>query len=267
MVDLKRYIRQLAATGVALFLSLACGPGEKAGLCATAFAQEPDARQLQGSFTKVAKQIEPAVVNVATTIEEKVPVYEFYFGSNREVAVPKEAVRKMEGSASGVIISADGHILTNEHVVHDAKTIRVTLSDKSVHEGRVVGRNTASDIAIIKIDAGRKLPFAALGDSDKMQVGDWVVAVGFPFGLQETLTVGVVSAFWKSLTIEGSNYANMIQTDAPLNKGNSGGALCNIDGEVIGINTAIFSPTGAFAGIGFAIPINSAKETIRSSAK
>ena len=231
----------------------------------------PDALNLQQSFARVARLAEPVVVNISMEMEQEIPSYQFFFGTpfeeffNQQEAIPaRPRYRKVQGIASGVIITADGYILTNEHVVHGAKSLQITLSDQKKYPGRIVGRDELSDIAIIKINAGRKLPYAALGDSDKINVGDWAIAIGSPFGLQETVTVGVISALRQSIPIEGKTYKNLIQTDAAINRGNSGGPLCNVYGQVVGINTAIFTPSGAFAGIGFAIPINSAKEIMES---
>ncbi|MHB9154735.1 MAG: Do family serine endopeptidase [Endomicrobiales bacterium] len=247
----------------------------KPGKPSASWKPNPEVLNLQEAFSRVASIIEPTVVNVTTVIEEKIPRYEFFFGSPFEEffggqgevppgappgANPKQGpTRKGEGIASGVIISADGYILTNEHVVHDAKSIRVTLSDQRKFSGKLVGKDSRTDLAVVKIKPDKPLPFARLGDSDKIKVGDFVLAVGSPFGLQQTVTSGIVSAQRQSLEIEGNMYTNLIQTDAAINRGNSGGPLVNISGEVIGINTAIYAPTGVFSGVGFALPINSAK--------
>jgi len=234
----------------------------------------PEVLNIQAAFERVASIMRPAVVNISTVVVEKAPNYEFFFGTPFEEffggngqggnVQPNPPSRRYEGIASGFIFSPDGYILTNEHVVHDAKTIRVTMADGRNFTGKLVGKDERSDIAVIKVNAGGNLTAAPLGDSDKIKVGDWAIAVGFPFGLQETVTNGIISAVRQSLTIEGSNYSNMIQTDAAINRGNSGGPLCNIYGEVIGINTAIYAPTGVFSGVGFAIPINSAKAIMNS---
>ncbi len=158
---------------------------------------------------------------------------------------------------SGVIVSADGHILTNNHVVAGADKLTVMLSPKQKYDAKVIGTDSLSDVALIKINAAN-LPFAVLGDSDKVQVGEWVIAVGNPFALLHTVTHGIISAKGRSRVAE-TTYEDFLQTDAPINPGNSGGALANLDGEVIGINTAIATPSGGNVGIGFAIPINMAK--------
>ena len=165
--------------------------------------------------------------------------------------------RTVQGAGSGVIISRDGYILTNNHVVEGAKEVSVTLADKGEFKAQIVGRDPKTDLAIVKIDAGENLPAASIGDSDQIKVGDWVLAIGNPFGLGHTVTSGIVSA--KGRVIGAGPYDDFIQTDASINPGNSGGPLFNMKGEVIGINTAII-PDGQ--GIGFAIPVNTAKPLI-----
>jgi serine protease Do len=167
---------------------------------------------------------------------------------------------KQRGLGSGVIVSPDGYILTNNHVVGHADEIHVTLLDKREFTAKVVGKDPKTDLALIKIDTNQPLPAASLGDSDVTEVGDWVVAIGSPFGFNLTVTSGIVSAKGRAL---GGNYDNFIQTDASINPGNSGGPLFNTSGQVIGINTAIYSSTGSNAGIGFAIPIDIAKDVMQ----
>ena len=240
---------------------------------------EPEAIGLQESFVKIASEVKPAVVNISAVFEENysAPQYEFFFGSpfedffdeffggqspqGRRQPRTRQFQRRYEGMGSGVIIDPDGYVLTNEHVVQNAKQIKVTTSDDKKYEGKVVGKDARTDIAVIKIK-GSKFPYVKLGDSEKIRVGEWAMAIGSPFGLEETVTVGIISAVRQSLPIEGRAYKDLIQTDAAINRGNSGGPLCNIRGEVIGINTAIYAPTGVFSGIGFAIPINSAREIL-----
>jgi serine protease Do len=166
-----------------------------------------------------------------------------------------------KGSGSGVIISDSGYILTNQHVVEDAETVKVKVDEKE-YAAKVIGADSLSDIAVVKIDpAGAKLPVAALGNSDAVRIGDWAIAVGNPFDLGTTVTLGIISAINRThMSAEGHPLNAVIQTDAAINPGNSGGALANINGEIIGVNEAIFSPTRTYAGIGFAIPINSAKK-------
>ncbi len=245
----------------------------------------PEVLNLQESFSKVADAVKPAVVNISTVHLEKIQnnPYEFYFmdpeemfeqffnippgqapGQRQRPPQRKSFERKVPGMGSGVIIDPDGYILTNEHVVRDANEIKVTLADDPDKplDGKVVGRDERTDLAVVKIKSNGKLPWAKLGDSDAVKVGDWAIAIGSPFGLEQTVTAGIISAARQNLGIEGRNYRDLIQTDAAINPGNSGGPLLNIRGEVIGINSAIYTPSGGFAGIGFAIPINRAKEII-----
>ena len=215
----------------------------------------------QQAFSNVVKAVNPAVVNISTVSKKKLvqPLYEispffddFFGGQSRP------QYRREKSLGSGIIINSDGYIVTNDHVVRDAESIQVKLSNEKVYNGKVVGGDPKTDIAVIKINAGEVLPAAVLGDSDKLQVGQWAIAIGNPFGLDRTVTVGVISATGRSnMGIE--TYEDFIQTDASINPGNSGGPLLNIYGEVIGINTAIVA---AGQGIGFAIPVNMAKQVV-----
>jgi S1-C subfamily serine protease len=195
---------------------------------------------------RIYRQAAPAVANVVTRTVE----YDFFFNP-----VP------VEGAGSGFLIDNDGHILTNYHVVQGAQTIEVTLGDQSRYKGKLVGSDPNNDIALIQIDlAGRKIAPLSLGDSRNLLVGQRVLAIGNPFGFQSTLTTGIVSSLGRTVqTRENTFIDEAIQTDASINQGNSGGPLLNSHGEVIGINSAIYAPTGTTAGIGFAIPINTAK--------
>ena len=223
-------------------------------------------------FVVLAKKMKPIVVNVSTTqvseaqgpqefgnpFGEDDPFNDFwrrFFGG----PVPRGPQRQ-RSLGSGFIIDADGSILTNNHVVENAQKIVVKLADDQEYEAKVIGRDPKTDIAIIRINAKTNLTAAALGDSDRLEVGEWVVAIGNPFGLDSTVTSGIVSA--KGRHIGQGPYDNFIQTDASINPGNSGGPLINLKGEVIGINTAIFSRSGTNIGIGFAIPINLVKELL-----
>ena len=169
-----------------------------------------------------------------------------------------------KGTGSGFVINADGHILTNNHVVEGARKLEVTLPDNTTLPAKVIGTDPGSDLALIKIDPGQeKLTVAKLGDSDKLRVGELAIAIGNPFGLERTVTVGVISSLGRNYPSQsGRTIANMIQTDAAINPGNSGGPLLNANGEVVGINTAIESPVQGSVGIGFAIPINTAKRVL-----
>ena len=195
---------------------------------------------------KIYKQAAPAVANIVTRAVQ----YDFFFD-----AVP------VEGAGSGFVIDAEGHILTNYHVVQGAQTIEVVLGDQTRYKAKYIGADTRNDIALIQIDPkGRKLATLPLGDSRNLLVGQRVLAIGNPFGFQSTLTTGVVSSLGRTVqTGENTFIDEAIQTDASINRGNSGGPLMNSRGEVIGINSAIYAPNGTNAGIGFAIPINTAR--------
>jgi S1-C subfamily serine protease len=203
-----------------------------------------DATELEN--VRIYRQAAPAVANVVTRTVE----YDFFYNP-----VP------VEGAGSGFLMDTDGHILTNYHVVQGAQTIEVTLGDQSRYKGKLVGSDPNNDIALIQIDlAGRKITPLTLGDSRNLLVGQRVLAIGNPFGFQSTLTTGVVSSLGRTVqTRENTFIDEAIQTDASINQGNSGGPLLNSHGDVIGINSAIYAPTGTTAGIGFAIPINTAK--------
>lgn len=225
----------------------------------------------ENSIVEAAEIAKSSVVNIDITQYRKVnlfgdffenePLFKKFFGD----VFPLEKLPqyyKMEGKGSGVIIDRDGYILTNEHVIRNANEIKVTLLDGREFKGKVVGSDRMTDIAVVKIPA-HNLPVAKLGDSDRVRVGEWVIAIGNPFGYSHTVTCGIISAKGRSLkdVEEGKILEGLLQTDAAINRGNSGGPLVNLRGEVIGINTAIFpSEEGGFLGIGFAIPINKAKE-------
>lgn len=195
---------------------------------------------------RIYRQSAPAIANIVTRTVE----YDFFYNP-----VP------VEGAGSGFLIDGSGHILTNNHVIEGAQTIEVTLGDQSRYKARLIGTDTRNDIALIQIDPkGRKITPLPLGDSRNLLVGQRVLAIGNPFGFQSTLTTGIVSSLGRTVQTSDTTFIDdAIQTDAAINRGNSGGPLMNSQGEVIGINSAIFSPSGTTAGIGFAIPINTAK--------
>jgi len=232
------------------------------------FAQEKELQELQKTslaFRAVAKKVKPAVVNInvvqtlrPSRFRPSNDPFRDFFGDDffeRFFGTPREF--KSRGLGSGVIVSEKGYILTNNHVVGNADEIKVTLADKREFTAKVIGTDPKSDIAVIQIKA-TGLPVARLGNSDEIEVGDWAIAIGNPFGLSQTVTVGVISAKGRA-NMGIVDYEDFIQTDAAINPGNSGGPLVNLEGEVIGINTAIFSRSGGYQGIGFAIPINMAK--------
>jgi serine protease Do len=201
-----------------------------------------------GTFARLAQELKPSVVNIS--VVKQLPAdFSGRFSS------PDSEIPDASGQGSGVIISSDGDVLTNNHVVADAKTIRVTLSDGREMKASIVGTDSTTDLALLKLKDASELPAARLGDSDQLAVGEWVMAIGNPFGLEATVTVGVLSG--KGRVIRAGPYDDFLQTDASINPGNSGGPLFNTKGEVVGINTAIV-PGGQ--GIGFSIPINLAKD-------
>jgi len=223
--------------------------------------------RLSERFRAVARHIRPAVVAIGVSKTVEASPWPFgddffrrFFG--RQFRGP-EGERKFErrGLGSGVIVSADGYILTNNHVVVDADEITVRLSDGREFGAEVIGTDPPSEIAVVRIDAGGDLPVAKLGDESTMEVGDWVLAVGSPFGLEQTVTSGIISATGRH-GVGITEYENFIQTDAAINPGNSGGPLVNMNGEVVGINTAIASRSGGYMGIGFAVPINMARKVM-----
>jgi serine protease Do len=231
-------------------------------------AASPEAPHRLPNFAALAKKVGPSVVNVSTTQVRRTAqgpssfgpgdprndLLERFFGGRLPTPQPRRGV------GSGFIIDRDGTILTNYHVVGEAEKIEVTLSDGTSYDAKVIGKDPKTDIAVIKIDPGRDLPAVTLGDSDQLQVGEWVIAIGNPFGLDHTVTSGIVSA--KGRQIGAGPYDDFIQTDASINPGNSGGPLLNLRGEVVAINTAIFSQSGGNIGIGFAIPTNSVRDLL-----
>lgn len=190
------------------------------------------------SFADLVEKLLPSVVNISTT-----PIVE----DNYALTTPEN-----ETLGSGFIISSDGYIITNQHVIDKAQSINITLSNNERVEAKIIGEDKKTDLALLKIDTLTKLTPVTFGDSDALRVGDWILAIGNPFGLGGSVTSGIVSA--KSRDIESGSYDNFIQTDAAINQGNSGGPMFNLKGEVIGVNSAIFSPTGNSMGIGFATP-------------
>jgi serine protease Do len=223
-------------------------------------------------FADVVERVTPAVVNVTVAQEprqamslpggqmpdENSPLYEFFkrFGGLDEMPTPDQR----EGEGSGFIIDDDGYIVTNNHVVDGATSIEITLNDGKQYQARVIGRDAKTDLALLKIDTDDALPHVAFGDSSGARVGDWVLAVGNPFGLGGSVNAGIISA--RGRDINSGPYDDYIQIDAPINRGNSGGPLFDARGVVIGVNTAIFSPSGGNIGIGFAIPAETAAEIV-----
>jgi serine protease Do len=239
------------------------------------------ANTLEKSLELVAEYVKPSVVSITTVKVFKHPTTRRFHGDERERRrdpfrdffgedffdrfLPRPPVPegefKTQSLGSGVIVDKRGYILTNNHVVADMDELKVKLSDKREFDAKIIGTDPQTDLAVVKIEAGNLIP-AKIGDSDEMKPGQWAIAVGNPFGLTSTVSVGVISAIGRS-GVGIAQYENFIQTDAAINPGNSGGPLVNIEGEVIGINTAIFTRSGGYQGIGFAIPVNMAKAVLR----
>jgi serine protease Do len=225
------------------------------------------------AIAEIVEEVKPAIVNISSTRTIKIqrgqeqffndPFFRRFFGEESPFRSPKE--RKTMSLGSGVIFDQKGYILTSNHVIQEADEINVTLSDKREFKGKIIGTDRMTDIAVIKIDADH-LQTIKLGDSDKLRVGETVLAIGSPYGLSGTVTMGIVSAVGRA-NVGIADYEDFIQTDAAINPGNSGGALVNVKGELVGINTAIFSTTGGYQGIGFAVPSNMAKAVMDSLIK
>lgn len=237
----------------------------------------PSPVQMSSEFSKLARQLEPAVVNITTSYESKqqrsaqprrrqqapqqdedddgMDLFRRFFGQpGPGMQMPRV---RPAATGSGVIVDPKGYILTNNHVVDGAETIEVRLhGEKTKYKAKLIGDDPATDLAVIKIDAGKTLPFAKIGNSDAVQVGDWAVAIGSPFGLEATVTAGIISATGRDSV--GGQFQRFLQTDAAINPGNSGGPLINVRGEVVGINTMIASASGGSQGVGFALPVNTA---------
>ena len=214
---------------------------------------------MPGSMSPAAKRAAPAVVSIATTQARKAhplandPWFRFFYGD-------REDVSPQMGLGSGVIVSPEGYILTNNHVVEGAQEIEVTLSDSRRTTAKVIGTDPDTDLAVLRITLDR-LPVIAMGNSDNVQVGDKVLAIGNPFGVGQTVTGGIISALGRN-QLGINTFENFIQTDAAINPGNSGGALVDVNGSLLGINTAIYSRSGGNMGIGFAIPVNTARQVL-----
>ncbi|TWT82246.1 putative periplasmic serine endoprotease DegP-like precursor [Planctomycetes bacterium CA13] len=251
-------------------------------------AQEQIQRQIQGqslsaaqdlsaAFHNVAEALRPSVVSISTKQTQVIgggqrqlppglrrqlpPGFDDFF----DFGNPRPQKREAEGMGSGVIVRGDGYILTNNHVVKDADTLTVQMSDDSIVEAKVVGTDPQTDLAVVKVDLQGLQP-VMFGNSDEIRVGDWVLAIGSPFGLDQTVTAGIISGKNRvqGIVDDGNGFEDFLQTDAAINPGNSGGPLVNLRGELVGINTAILSRTGASAGIGFAIPVSLAKPVFES---
>ncbi|SCY09788.1 Do/DeqQ family serine protease [Nonlabens sp. Hel1_33_55] len=208
-------------------------------------------------FTEAAEKTVHAVVHVKNlTVSRGNPTMQ-------DLMYGRVPLRQTVGTGSGVIITKDGYIVTNNHVIENSRALQVTLNDNRTYEAEVIGTEPGSDIALIKIDVDEDLPVVAFGDSDQARIGEWVLAVGNPFNLTSTVTAGIISAKGRDLNTRDQTQQSFLQTDAAVNPGNSGGALVNNRGELIGINTAIQSPTGSYTGYSFAVPSNNARKIIQ----
>lgn len=264
--------------GQSLTASPASGSGATSPATAVSLPVQPST-----GFTEVAKLVTPAVVNITTVMSAKVSdgrsvpdelrerMEEFFGkpfgprGRGQQAPVEPPGGPRPGGQGSGVIVSPDGYILTNNHVIENAREVTVTLPDKREFKGKIVGADPKTDLAVVRIEADN-LPTIAWGDASKLQVGEYVLAVGNPFGLNSTVTLGIVSAVGRG-HMGITQYEDFIQTDAAINPGNSGGALVNTKGELVGINTAIFSQTGGYQGVGFAVSTTMGKPIYESLIK
>ncbi|MFP3927472.1 MAG: DegQ family serine endoprotease [Desulfobacteraceae bacterium] len=226
---------------------------------------------VEAGFSSLVKEVRDSVVNISTVKVikgQELPFFQGPFGRDDQFnefferffgdQIPREY--RQQSLGSGFVIDEEGYILTNNHVVEKTDEIKVILANEKEYEAKVVGRDPKTDLALIKIDSGEALEPLPLGNSDALEVGDWVVAIGNPFGLGHTVTAGIVSAKYRRIGTQ--SYADFIQTDASINPGNSGGPLLDTEGKVVGINSAIFSQTGGSIGIGFAVPVNLAKDLL-----
>jgi Do/DeqQ family serine protease len=234
--------------------------------------RSPAVAGVETSYAEVVKRVAPAVVTIRTQKRVRAPqqfpfvndpFFRQFFGDQMP-QMPKEQRERALGS--GVIVTADGYILTNHHVVDGAEQIKVELNDQRTLDAKLIGSDPPSDLAVLKIDAGN-LPVLSLGNSDRAQVGDIVLAIGNPLGVGQTVTMGIISAKGRQTGLSSGSFEDFLQTDAPINQGNSGGALVNTDGELVGINSQILSPSGGSIGIGFAIPSNMARSVLEQLVK
>jgi serine protease Do len=266
-IRMSRRIAALALAALAAAATLGCESGGGLSPISSSHAQTPQASAASAparalpDFSALVEQYGPAVVNISTTArvrtqaQEQIPgepgdpFYEFF--RRFQIPMPQgDAIRR--GVGSGFIVSADGYIFTNAHVVDDASEVTVKLTDNREFSAKVIGADRRTDVALVKIDA-KNLPVVRIGDASRARVGEWVAAIGSPFGLENTVTAGIISA--KSRSLPDENYVPFIQTDVAINPGNSGGPLFNMAGEVIGINSQIYSRTGGYMGLSFAVPI------------
>jgi serine protease Do len=271
----KVFLFGIVAVALSLLCLTACAKQEEQATKTAQVSPQPAAQkpgpvagalELSTAIVEVAKRTIPAVAHIEVTERQEVanplvpfendPLFRRFFGIPKDM--PKKFKRELKGLGTGMIMDAKGHILTNNHVVGGATTIQVLLASGEQYTAKVVGTDPKTDLAVIKISAKQGLPHVTFGDSDEVDVGQWVVAIGHPRGLDQTVTQGIISAKHRTGIMDPSTYQDYLQTDAAINPGNSGGPLLNLRGEVIGVNAAIASQSGGFEGIGFAIPSNMA---------
>lgn len=276
----KRFGKTLIAAALTTIIAGAQLPLMSSAIAKPQASEPMTLQQERKSFANLIKQVKPAVVSITTTGKGKVssgmpqpqfsmpdlpegsPFREFFqhFSEKTPKTPQDDHHQQVKGAGSGFIISADGYIVTNHHVIDEANEIEVMMDDGTPYTATVKGSDSKTDLALIKIDVDKPLPFVEMGDSSKAEVGDWVVAVGNQFGLGGTATAGIISA--RGRDIQSGPFDDFLQIDAPINRGNSGGPLFDTNGQVVGINTAIYSPSGGNVGIGFAIPSNMAKDIV-----
>lgn len=251
---------------IAVIAVSGCGREEKVNLPPPAAPPTTTSAALRTSYAEIVNRVSPAVVTIRTESRARAPrqfpfmedpFFRRFFGAPSTPA-PEQPVR---GLGSGVIVTADGYILTNFHVIDGAEQIEVDLKDRRTASAKVIGSDAPSDLAVLKIDEGGLSPLA-LADSDKVQVGDVVLAIGNPLGIGQTVTLGIISAKGRRTGLSNGSFEDFLQTDAPINRGNSGGALIDSNGDLVGINSQILSPSGGSIGIGFAIPSNMARDVL-----
>ena len=265
--DCERIVRRIIPATVAVLFGLVPALAQAQARPASA-RPVPD---LSTAIAQVAKRTIPAVVHIEVTQRQEVveqpslfdsdPFFQFFSGGPQ---APRKFKRELRGLGTGMVIDEQGHVLTNNHVVAGATLIEVVMADGNRHQGTLVGRDPKTDLAVIKIPASAGIPRVTFGDSDKAEVGDWVIAIGHPRGLDQTVTQGIISAKHRHGITDPTGYQDFIQTDAAINPGNSGGPLLNLFGEVVGVNAAIATESGGSEGIGFAIPSNMALHVARA---
>ena len=270
-----------AFMGLVLFLGAACNrqgssevrfaSGSEPAVANPPINNPPPGTAAPGiSYADVVSRVSPAVITIHSQMRARAPeqypflddpMFREFFGDRGRI--PQQPPQRREGLGSGVIVSADGYILTNHHVVDGAEQIKVDMNDNRTLNARVIGVDPPSDLALLKVEASN-LPVLTLGDSDRVRVGDVVLAIGNPLGIGQTVTMGIISAKGRQTGLSSGSFEDFLQTDAPINQGNSGGALVSTNSELVGINSQILSPSGGSIGIGFAIPSNMARTVMET---